>query len=215
MIYPKIQSPYMRNEKGEFLPEFSLQIFAYLNQNPWLIYEKVDGFNVRVMWDGENVTFNGKSDNTAFTAAQLIYLSSIFPTKLFLQFDPCVIYGELVGPKCNANVYKLKEHEFILFDSYRMSTASWQGPDFLGELCQIFKIRRSPCIAVMLLNYCVKQFFYQTIDDSYRTSTLFPGKASEGFILRPECELTTNRNERVITKLKFRDKFSEGFEIWN
>lgn len=223
MTYPKIQSPYKRNETGVFIPEFSLQVFSYLFDNIWLIYEKIDGFNVRVIWDGENVHFNGKSDNTAFTVAQLSYLNSIFKPNLFAPFDPCVIYGELVGPKCNGNVYKLKEHEFVLFDSYRssnaewnkLSNAGWQGTDFLDELCTLFKIRRSPCIAVMPLRYCVRQFLNKTLDTSYMISTMFPGMASEGFILRPECELTTSRNERVITKLKFRDKFSEGFDIWS
>lgn len=223
MIFPKIQSPYKRNETGVFIPEFSLQIFSYLLDNIWLIYEKIDGFNVRVIWDGENVHFNGKSDNTAFTVNQLSYLNSIFKPSLFAQFDPCVIYGELVGPKCNGNLYKLQGQEFILFDCYRLSnvtayhqsTAGWQDTDFLNELCTLFKIRRSPCIAVMTLRHCTKQFYNGTLSEDYKTSTMFIDKPSEGFILRPECELSTSRNERVITKLKFRDKFSEGFDIWN
>ena len=215
MIFPKIQSPYKRNETGVFIPEFSLQVFSYLLDNIWLIYEKIDGFNVRVIWDGENVHFNGKSDNTAFTVAQLDYLGSIFKPNLFAQFEPCVVYGELVGPKCNGNLYKLQSHEFVLFDCYRSLNLTWQNTDFLEELCKIFKIRRSPCIAVMTLRQCSQHFFDGTLNEAYKTSTMFAGKPSEGFILRPECELLTQYNERVITKLKFRDKFSEGFDIWN
>jgi hypothetical protein len=119
-------------------------------------------------------------------------------------------------------VYQLTEHEFILFDCYRFSNASWhkmsnggwQETDFLEELANVFKIRRSPCIAVMTLVYCIKKFFIGDLFDGYKLSSLFQDKPSEGFILRPECQLTTSQNERVITKLKFRDKFSKGFELW-
>ena len=58
--YHKINSVYKRDEKGKFTKEFSIPEFEYLFHNIWIGTEKIDGTNIRIGWDGENVTIGGR-----------------------------------------------------------------------------------------------------------------------------------------------------------
>jgi len=50
--YPKIQSIFKRDElTHKFLSEFSLPEFEYLQLNIWEFTEKIDGTNIRIIWD--------------------------------------------------------------------------------------------------------------------------------------------------------------------
>lgn len=52
MEYHKINSIYKRDEKTkEFTNEFSLPEFEYLKHNLWEFTEKIDGTNVRIIWE--------------------------------------------------------------------------------------------------------------------------------------------------------------------
>ena len=61
--YNKIQTVYMRdpNTKHKTLLEgqWSMPEFGYLAGNEWVYTEKVDGTNIRVMFDGQQITFGG------------------------------------------------------------------------------------------------------------------------------------------------------------
>lgn len=213
MKYPKINSPFNRDSKKIFLSEWSSEEFRYLYDNRWFAYEKIDGTNCRVTYDGTNVTFNGKSDQTDFTEEQLSYLESTFTKERFdvLNFEPFTMYGELVGPKCNHNYYNLKTHQFILFDALRHSTKVWQGVITLTNLSGLFDIQSSQCVGIWTLRDAVKIIQTKSDNPVYCDSFTFPGKKSEGLILRPIVPLLQFNGDRVITKLKFKDQFCEGF----
>lgn len=212
MAYTKIQSPFKRNEKGLFLPEFSLMVFEYLYKVSWKVYEKLDGFNCQVYWNGEDVQFSGKTENTFFTDEQLNYLKATFKPEIFnrLELDSCYLFGELVGPKCNGNPYNLSQPQFVLFDSYREFTQCWQDDPFLEIVAEGFGIWGAPLLFTDTLEAMTHEIQNQL--PGYE-STLFPGRKTEGFILRPFCELSAAPHGRVITKLKHRDRFIEGFNL--
>lgn len=42
--------------------QYSVPEFEYLANNKWIFTEKIDGTNIRVMWDGKKVTFGGKTE---------------------------------------------------------------------------------------------------------------------------------------------------------
>ena len=65
MEYHKIITVFKRNpENMRFLleGEWATPEFEYLKDNKWVFTEKVDGTNIRIMWNGEAVTFGGKTD---------------------------------------------------------------------------------------------------------------------------------------------------------
>ena len=60
--YDKIQTVFKRDmeNRGAIIEgTFALPEFEYLQNNVWEFTEKVDGTNVRVMWDGSAVRFGG------------------------------------------------------------------------------------------------------------------------------------------------------------
>ena len=54
--YHKIQSIFKRDaENGyKFTSEYSCPEFEYLQNNEWEFTEKVDGTNIRIIWDGQD-----------------------------------------------------------------------------------------------------------------------------------------------------------------
>ena len=106
---------------GKFAkPEFEL-----LKDVRWTFTEKVDGTNVRVMWDGNRVMFNGKTDNAQLPTPLFYKLEELFMgqaneqkfEEMFGQ-DPVCLYGEGFGNKIQAvgKDYNPDGVDFVLFD---------------------------------------------------------------------------------------------------
>lgn len=80
--YHKIQTVYKRNPETKFKTllegDFSLPEFEYLRDNAWVFTEKVDGTNIRVMFDGKNITFGGKTDGAQIPSFLITALNNRF-----------------------------------------------------------------------------------------------------------------------------------------
>ena len=66
--YPHIDTIWARDmtNKGRIVEgAFTAPEFAYLAENRWIGTEKVDGTNVRVMWDGFPLRFGGDGARVA------------------------------------------------------------------------------------------------------------------------------------------------------
>jgi len=209
MFYPKIQSVFKRTEDKLFLPVFRHPVFEYLYDADWSIAEKMDGVNVRVFWDGEAVSFAGRSANSSFNQAQLAYLHTVFPVEKFFGLDACYLFGEMVGKDCHTNRYLLQTVEFFLFDSFQLSSQSWQSEDTLTMFAERFGIRQPAKIEHILTLREIVEISYLNFGNP--TSESFPRIPCEGIILRPLTPLFLAHGERVITKMKYADKFHESF----
>ncbi|MCP4215045.1 MAG: RNA ligase family protein, partial [bacterium] len=70
--YHKIQTVFKRDPENRHKTllegEFSIPEFEYLQDNDWIFTEKVDGTNIRVMFDGEKITFGGKTERAQIPA---------------------------------------------------------------------------------------------------------------------------------------------------
>ena len=62
--YHKIKSIYERDHNTKKLIEgkFVDETIEFLKDNIWEFTEKIDGTNIRVIWDGHRVTFAGRTD---------------------------------------------------------------------------------------------------------------------------------------------------------
>lgn len=133
----KINAPYKRDQKTHAMMEgdWSLPEFDYLQNNEWLWTEKIDGTNIRVIWDGREVTFGGRTDNAQTPKALANALHDIFvrpsddPYQRFREAFPdatpdalVVLYGEGYGPKINGGGKYRDTPGFILFE---VKVARW------------------------------------------------------------------------------------------
>ena len=206
--YHKIQSIYKRemHTKSRALIEgqWSIPEFEYLQNNPWLLTEKVDGTNIRVIFDLKGITFKGRTDAASIPATLIARLQERFlPLEeelghIFPVPDvPVVFYGEGYGPKIQKGGENYRpDQDFVLFD---IAVGPWflRRPD-LEDVAQKLKLDVVPVIGFGTLHDAValaKQGIKSTWGDFQ----------AEGIVARPVTELRTRAGERVIAKIKCRD----------
>lgn len=207
--YHKIQTVFKRDEKTKHIieGEYTLSEFEYLKDNQWVWTEKVDGTNTRVMWNGENVVFGGKTDDAQMPMHLLYKLQELFEgtakKQLFIeQFgaEPTEVclYGEGYGSKIQSagKLYIPDGHDFVLFD---VKVGDWylQRQD-VEQIAKHFGIGIVPIVGTGTLTEAIEQV-------RAGMKSTWGDFTSEGLVLRPATELKTRKGERLITKIKHRD----------
>lgn len=215
--YLKIDTLFDRDEKFRVMegfyrrPEFGVITL-------WQASEKIDGTSVRIDYrlvdDALSVTYGGRTDKTRFhpEAEQALKdivedqsASELVRGKL-AEYDvnSITLYGELVGPKVQGNVYRLERHEVVLFDVL-VNDRTWLHQDDVGDYGNDLYLR-TPYVYYLSTD--------EVVDFLTRPSCCEPVSALspdgervpiEGFVLRPQEELRDQRGRRLIAKLKRKD----------
>ena len=201
--YHKIQTVFKRDPDTKFKTllegEYSLPEFEYLRDNEWVWTEKVDGTNIRVMWDGEKVVFGGKTDRAQIPANLFQRLQELFPTDFFkgLELPPMTLYGEGFGTRIQkgGGNYIPTGVSFCLFDVF---CSMWLERDSVLDIGTKLAIPVVPVIGRGTLDQMVEIVRFGF--DSY-----WGEFEAEGLVARPSTELLTRRGKRIITKLKCKD----------
>ena len=200
--YHKIQSVYKRDPETKFKTllegEFSLPIFEYLKDNEWVFTEKVDGTNIRVILNEEDLKFGGRSDQAQLPGELLNRLSERFKEDVLRSYfeDGAVLYGEGYGPKIQKGDLYRSDQDFVLFD-VRVGQW-WLERSDVEQVAKNLKIDVVPIIGTGTIQDIValcKEGFNSTWGDF----------ESEGVVARPRVEMKMRNSDRVITKLKCRD----------
>lgn len=202
--YHKIQSIYKRDQRGNFLVgDWSLPEFQYLQNNQWEFTEKVDGTNIRVMFDGENITFGGKTDNAQIPSFLVTKLNNRFMTieqrQRFKELFPegVCFYGEGYGAKIQKGGGNYRQdQDFVLFDV--LVGKYWLQREDVEGTAKNFGLDVVPIVG------------YGTIHDAIERVRLGEKSTwgdflSEGLVLRPKVYLSDRKGRRIITKIKHRD----------
>ena len=211
--YTKIQTLFFRDPKNnnKTLMEgvFTLPEFEYLQNNEWIFTEKVDGTNIRILWEGDGIQFGGKSDNAQIHAKLVDALRAQFDGKedeFFEAFKqgleegetPQVcLYGEGYGAgvqKCGGN-YR-QDQGFVLFD---VKVGPWwlQRTD-VEDIASKLGLDIVPIIGSGTLWDMVGR-----CKDGI--TSLWGNFPAEGIVARPATELCQRNGKRIITKLKSKD----------
>ena len=211
--YHKIQTVYKRDEKTKRIIEddYSMPEFEYLKDCPWVFTEKVDGTNIRVMWNSDlkGVAFGGKTDQASIPVFLLYKLQELFEGTVKRQIFEAVfpkedkplevcLYGEGYGFKIQAagKSYIPDGHDFVLFDVKIGDT--WLERENVVDIGEKFGIKVVPIIGEGTLDEAIKM-----TQDGF--NSLWGDFTAEGIVARPKTELKTRRGERIITKIKYRD----------
>lgn len=197
--YHKINAVFKRDSRGNFTNEFAEPCFEYLQNNIWVGTEKVNGTNVRICWDGENISIKGKEDKTEIPPFLYEKLNEIFQDidlgSVFGNDRNVILFGEGYGNKIQdvGSKYISEGVDFILFDvMYGDDLLSRKDVD---EVASILKIKSVPVVFEGTLwegiNF-VKNGFKSHIGNLN----------AEGIVMVPKVNLLDKRNRRIITKLK-------------
>jgi ATP-dependent RNA circularization protein (DNA/RNA ligase family) len=206
MLYHKIQNIFNRSTETRKLIEgnFRDESLEYLKDTQWIFTEKVDGTNIRIMWDGHKVSIGGRTEAAQIPQHLLNKLSEYFLTpeaeEIFeAKFGEkeVVIFGEGYGKKIQSGE-NYGDVDFIVFDVSigRM----WLKREGIEGIASSFGVKCVPVVLKGTLNdgvEYVKQKPNSTIAER--------GKPMEGIIGVPAYGLSDRRGNRIVVKIKARD----------
>jgi len=221
--YHKIQTVFKRDMEAEgrskplIYGAWAKPEFEFLQDLDWEWYEKVDGTNIRVMYnnitgDGEcpvyqpPLEFRGKQDKSDMRKSLMVRLPEILPLdnvrSVFTDATNVCMYGEGYGPKIQKRGGDYRDDAgFILFD-IRIGHWWLQRHD-LERIAETLNIPIVPLVGKGPLKDAIDKCIYG-FDSLLRPS------APEGLIMKPSVELFNRRGDRVITKLKLKDFENRG-----
>lgn len=197
----------MEGDKQFIIGEWTTPELEYLKDNDWVWTEKVDGTNIRVMWNGKEVIFGGRSDDAQLYTPLLLRLQELFmrmePRQKFSEMfgnetaDIC-LYGEGYGAKIQngGGNYIPDGVDFILFDV--QVNGLWLERENVEDIANKFGVKVVPIIGHGTLEEVITL-----------TKKGFKSKwgefTAEGIVARPRIDLLTRTGERIITKVKHKD----------
>lgn len=204
--YHKIKTVYKRDSKNNYKTlidgEFTLPEFKYLATNTWVFTEKVDGTNIRIMWDSESKKrrFGGKTERAQIPTHLLGQLQDMFFVQRFEQLFPetsICLYGEGYGLKIQkGGKYIADATSFVLFD---VKIGEWwlQRHD-VEDVAFKLNVDIVPIIASGTLYDMV-----ETTEAGFNSQ--WGDFIAEGIVARPKTELKTRSGGRIIAKIKHKD----------
>lgn len=171
----------------------------------WIGTEKIDGTNIGVVWDGYNVTFQGRTEKANIPSFLMEYLENTFKNpeteQIFEQLfgeKQVILFGEGYGNKIQNGGNYCKDNKFILFDVYMPQADLWLERDSIEEIAKALGID------------CVPIVFKGTIEEGIKFVKQKPkstiGIANmEGIVCKPAVDLLSRTNKRIIVKIKVKD----------
>ena len=198
----------MRDERTNKIIEgqYALPEFEILKDVPWTFTEKVDGTNIRVMWNGENVVFGGKTDNAQIPVQLLYKLQELFGgtakkelfKAAFQDGAEVCLYGEGYGAKIQkgGGNYNATGTSFVLFDV--KVGGWWLKRGDVEDVAKKLGIDAVPIIGEGTLTDAVEK-------TRVGFNSQWGAFIAEGIVMRPKVELFTRRGDRIIAKIKTKD----------
>jgi ATP-dependent RNA circularization protein (DNA/RNA ligase family) len=206
--YPKINGLYKRDMNkespnyGKFIEgNWSIPEFEYLANNQWIFTEKIDGTNIRIIWDGFNLEIKGRTDRAEIPKFLLAKLNDIFTIEKFKQFyqeQPIILYGEGYGARIQGSGgnYIKDGVDFILFD-VRIGNW-WLKREGIEEVAEILDLKTVPIIGEGTL--------YDGINLIKKgLKSQWGDFLAEGVVAKTKLDLLARNGKRIITKIKHKD----------
>jgi len=205
--YHKIQTMFKRDlQKNKIIyDDWTLPEFEYLKNNTWEFTEKVDGTNIRIMFDGVKIKYGGKTDNAQIPMDLINRLDVLFSGRedmfkvLFENSVDVCLYGEGYGAGIQKGGKYGDSKDFVLFDVKIGDW--WLERNNVDDIANKLSIKSVPVIGEGTL--------YDAINIVKGGRQSQWGRfVAEGIVARPKVELKQRSGRRIITKIKYVD-FSE------
>ena len=211
--YPKIETLFERDENFKVTNKIRLPEFE--NIKDWLITEKIDGTNIRVIFERENdqhdscVTFWGRTDKAEIPLFLFETLQKMFPIEKFIEIfneakEVC-LYGEGYGAKIQkgGGDYN-KGNSFRLFDVW--IDGWWLEWDSIVEIAGKLAIGTVPEVGIREIENAVDLVrgdnrLYSSIAEEENGKTVLV----EGIVARAYPTMLFRNGIPIKWKLKIKD----------
>ena len=217
--YHKILSLFKRNMEGDkkfIIGEWTTPELEYLKDNQWIFTEKVDGTNIRIIWNGKDVVFGGRSDNAQIPTPLIMELD-----KLFKRMEPRQKLAEVFPQGLDRNLVSIDELNVVLYGEGYGARIQKGGGNYIpdGVSFVLFDVAINGLylernnvedIANKLDLDIVPIIGCGPLDEAIEmTKKGFKSQwgdfIAEGIVARPKTEMRTRRGDRIITKVKYID----------
>lgn len=201
MLYPKVYNLFMQHVDGELRgkmdesrptrPEFKL-----LWDLPWSWMEKINGMNVRVIWDGHKVGFGGRTDDAIFPMTLFKYLEDTFTEEIMEQQfhdSPAILFGEGWGYNIAKGSGLYGSIGFSLFD-VRVGDW-WLLPDKVREVSMQIGIETAPMKGEANIGRAI-----ELVRGGMKSR--FGDFTAEGLVGKPPLGITARDGDRLLVKIK-------------
>lgn len=207
--YTKIETIYNRDIEGTkrlIKGSFRSEAVEFLKDLEWYGTEKIDGTNIGVVWDGHNISFQGRTERSEIPSHLVNKLTEMFlndqTEELFEQVfgeKQVILFGEGYGAKIqNGGNYIPDGVSFILFDVYMPDANIWLQRSDIEDIAKTFNIDIVPIVYRGNIEGAVN--FVR----AHPMSTI--GNAEmEGIVCKPACDLLNRNGDRIIVKIKWED----------
>ena len=206
MLYHKINSIFKRDmthpKKPMIMGDFSTPELAFLANAGWYFTEKIDGMNMRIIWDCGKVSFGGRTDNANIPSNLVKRLTERFIDKdsplyvdLYKVFglSSAIMYGEGYGAGIQSGGHYRKDQDFILFDIFINNY--WLNHSDVEEIAKTCGLPIAPIVGSGTLYDGVNM-----VRGGMKSSIC--NGPSEGVIARPTVQMFDRYGQRIITKIK-------------
>lgn len=219
--YPKIETLFKRNE-DTFKVTDQVRCPEFENIKSWLITEKIDGTNIRIILDkdydlgdgttGEGLFFRGRTDKAQMPSFLLEELKRMFSLhemqRYFERSRQVCLYGEGYGARIQKGGGNYREGvSFRLIDVW--IDGWWLRWDDVEEIATQLEIKTVPNIGIMSLsdavilinnteNYVINSRV--AIEENNRNDV-----SAEGIVARSHPLVLFRNGNPVVWKLKAKD----------
>lgn len=201
--YHKIETLYERDPKTFKVKVGEFKNRTYTLLKTWRWTEKVDGTNIRCIWQEGKLSLNGRSDTAELPKDLITWLeNNVSAEKLAEIFGDttAIIYGEGYGAGIQKGggdyssekkliVFDVKVGEFWLSHENVCDVASKLGLDVVPDFGEMSLEDATDLVRKGLKSRC----------------SVNPEKMSEGLVGRPLETLFDKKGARLIVKLKTKD----------
>lgn len=178
------------------------------NIKKWLVDEKIDGTNIRIIYKFGKVLFGGRTENAQIPCHLLEYLQEHFGeanlSKAFTRkeddpFPSVILYGEGYGPKIQAvgGNYR-KDPGFILFDIF--VNGWWLKRDDVIEIAKILG-----CDVVPSLGLMTEEEIIELVKSKPMSKCSIIPQMIEGVVCRSNPLMLFRGGKPIIWKLKCKE----------
>jgi hypothetical protein len=200
--YTKIQTAFKRDERNVIIPgEWTLPEFRYLADKDWRWTEKVDGTNIRLHWNGSEVTVGGRTDNAQVPAVLMANLAPVLDPALWKSAFPdaadVTVYGEGYGAKIQSGGMYRQDQALILFDV--MVGRWWLLDEDVADVAGKLGLETVPAVG----EFSLEQAWHHITCGAVLSR--WQGARIEGLVGRPAVDLFNRKGERIIVKMKAKD----------
>lgn len=200
MKYQKIPNLFKLDEKFKHYDgnAYDNEHLDYVSNLCFHYQEKLDGTNIRVCWDGYNISFKGRTDEAQIPPFLFDHLTKLFENKdtvferLFGEKE-VILFGEGIGYKIQSS--KREDNDFVLFD-IAVNGVYIGSIDTVNDIAKEFAIKSVPYKTGRLTDIIEECLKLKNTQSDIVKNTF------EGFVIRPQVPLYTNNGHRIIAKLK-------------